>query len=114
MLPAQWKKINGSGVVFGEGEGHEQGEQGFWLETPAAPWGDRALAGPSPTQNRGPGGLHGVSCLLRLIELESLDLSRVLWTFMLPLGFSPQPLFLKMLLWICFLSFSSNHQPCLG
>ena len=57
------------------------------------------------------GGVSPV--LLYLIELESLDLSGAL-DFILPLGFLPQPAFLKMLLWVCFLSSSSNHEPCPG
>lgn len=32
MLPARWKKINGSEVVFGEEEGHKQWLQNSWLE----------------------------------------------------------------------------------
>lgn len=56
---------------------------------------------------------QGSPVLLRLNELESLQLSQALWTSILPVGFLPQPAFLKMFLWVYFLSSSSNLQPWL-
>lgn len=62
-------------------ESQVSGWKQLLLHGEVGPWLGRVLH-----RIAGPAVCTGSPVLLRLVELESLDLSWVLWTFMLPLG----------------------------